>query len=399
MTIELDLSQLLAVQLMVSARFACVTGGAGCGKTTSLSFALDEMDRKGQSYRLAAPTGKAAKRMTETTGRAAMTIHRLLGFRGTGFQHNRHNPLETTCVIIDEASMLDIELTAALLDAVDPNMTRVILMGDANQLPPVGPGFVFGDLVNSGVCPVARLTTLHRQAVESWINVAAQAVLRREMPDLHAQAKDFRFVNVDDAAQIIPAITNLITKVIPLEYGSDAQVLIPQKPGAAGIIEANIALQAAVNPLAEGEKYYARKDGSQLRCRDRVIQTRNNYDLHVFNGEIGQITDVAADHVVVDFPDHGEIKFTLDQARDLQLAYALTVHKTQGSEFPWIVFLCHHTHAHMLSPQLIYTAMTRGKRGIVLVGSEKGMRQGLRQENPPRRNTGLIERIRGEIAA
>lgn len=388
MTIELDPSQLLAVRLMVTARFACITGGAGVGKTTSLRFALDEIDAMGLPFKLAAPTGKAAKRMTEATSHPAQTIHRLLEWR-RGPQRNRHFPIDAAVVIIDEASMLDIELMELLLDAIDPLQTRLILMGDANQLAPVGPGCPFGELCESGLVPVARLTTLHRAAELSWINQAAQCVLQRKMPDLLTQRDDFKFVNVDSAADIIPAVTDLIGRATD----DDMQVLIPMKPGAAGIIQANQALQLRLNPPREGEQHYARRDGTQLRIHDRVIQTRNDYQLSVFNGEVGTVVNVNAEGVTVHFADRGELNYTAEQAVGLQLAYALTIHRVQGSQFPWIIFICHSTHAHMLSPQLLYTAITRAMKGVIIVGNERGMQFGLRQQNPPRRNSGLIERL------
>lgn len=400
--IELDPSQLLAVRLMVEARVACITGGAGTGKTTCLATALDELDSRKQSYRLASPTGKAAKRMTEATKRPAMTIHRLLGWQGGQFTVNRHNKLETSCVVIDEASMLDVLLCEALLEAIDVDRTRIIFMGDGNQLAPVGAGQPFVDMIESERVPVARLTTLHRAAEQSWINVAAQRVLVRQMPDLRTKRTDFRFVEVEDPQLIVPAVTELIARVIPREIGEDAQVLIPQRPGSMGIGSANVALQRTLNPTREGERYFKLKDKTgeiHLRVHDRVIQTRNNYKLEVFNGEIGTVIDVTAAGVAVQYPDKGEVEYTTEQALALQLAYALTVHKMQGSEFPWIVFVCHSSHTHMLSPQLIYTAITRGRKGVIIVGNEKGMLQGLRQQNPPKRNSGLRERLRGEFAA
>jgi exodeoxyribonuclease V alpha subunit len=400
--IQLDPSQERAVKLIVDAPVACITGGAGTGKTTCLRSALDELDRRGQSYRLASPTGKAAKRMTEATGRPAMTIHRLLYWQGGKFQINKDNPLETSCVVVDEASMLDVLLCQALLEAIDPERTRVIFIGDGNQLAPVGAGQPFVDMIESERIPVARLTTLHRAAELSWINVAAQAVLKRQMPDLTTARADFRFVQIEDPKLIVPAITDLVAKVIPREIGEDAQVLIPQRPGTMGITTANLALQRTLNPPHESARYFKLKIDKvevQLRRGDRVIQTKNNYKLEVFNGEIGTIVDVEVAGVTVQFPDKGEVQYSTEQANALQLAYALTVHKMQGSEFPWIVFVCHSSHTHMLSPQLIYTAITRGRKGVIIVGNEKGMLQGLRQANPPKRNSGLRERLRGEFAA
>lgn len=402
--ITLDPSQERARDLIVHEPIACVTGGAGTGKTTTLRTALDDLDRRGEQYLLAAPTGKAAKRVTEATSRPAQTIHRLLGFTRSGFTFGPKNPLQTSAVVIDEASMLDIELAASLFGAIDPHTTRLVLMGDANQLPPVGPGCVFGDLVGSGAVPVARLTTLHRAAEQSWMNQAACAVLERRMPDITTARADFRFYAVDESVDILPKLAELVTTVIPNEIEAECQVLIPQRTGPAGIDKANAMLQAALNPPrldAEGkaEPWIKQSDTEQLRIGDRVIQVKNNYDLEVFNGEVGEIADIRGGKALVAFADRPPVEYTLEQARALRLAYGLTVHKVQGSEFPWIVFVCHSTHTHMLSPQLIYTAITRGKMGVILVGNERGLRQGLRADNPPKRNTGLIERLRGEFAA
>lgn len=396
MTIQLDPSQQLARELICRERFACVTGGAGTGKTTTLKTALDDLDARGEQYLLASPTGKAAKRMTEATGRPARTIHRLLGWQSGGFTHGKDNPLPTSLVVIDEASMLDVELAASLFEAIDPRATRLVLMGDANQLPPVGPGCVFGDLVTSGSVPVATLTQLHRAAEQSWMNVAAKAVLEREMPDIETERKDFRFVRVDEATEILPKLAELVTFTIPREIDAEAQILIPQRTGPAGIDKANLALQMALNPPRPDEPWIKQGD-DQLRINDRVIQTKNDYKLEVFNGEVGEIVDIRSGKALVAFPDRPPVEYSLEQARALRLAYGLTVHKVQGSEFPWVVFVCHSTHTHMLTPQLIYTALTRGKRGVILVGNEKGLRQGLRADNPPKRNTGLVERLRGEF--
>jgi exodeoxyribonuclease V alpha subunit len=399
-SITLDLSQARAVDLMCSAKLGIVTGGPGTGKSTCTRYALDQLDAMGKRYLLAAPTGKAAKRFSETTGREAKTIHRLLEpMPPTGrFSRDALNPLDTDVVLIDESSMIDTELGAALVKAVDPTRTSLILIGDADQLPPVGPGRVFGDLVDSGLVPVARLTTLHRSALESWIHVNAQRVLKGEPLDLSPR-KDFRFVDVgDDATKILPAVVNFVLKQLPSIDDSMSQILIPQKTKLAGIEACNRLMQSALNPKREGAPFISRGKDLELRAGDRVIQTKNDYKLDagqgVFNGELGDIAKIDKDGVFVEFPDRG-VQYSLAQAEALQLAYALTVHRFQGSEVPWAVCVIHSTHSNMLTRQLIYTAITRGKKGVIIVGNQAGIDFGLKAFRPPPRNTGLLERIKG----
>lgn len=392
----LDESQVRAVELVCSAPLGIVTGGPGRGKTVSLRYALDRLDAAKQTYELAAPTGKAAKRMSETSGRPARTIHRLLEYHPAhGFQRNTARPLECSVVIIDESSMIDIELGAALLLAIDPARTRLILIGDADQLPPVGPGRLFGDLVDSGECPLVRLKYLHRSAAESWVAVNAPKVLRGEMPNVRS-AHDFKFIVVDDARGLLSEVRRLVTEVFPTKIDADVQVLIPQRPGVAGVDAANSLLQNALNPRTEGMPYIPR-DKHELRPYDRVIQTKNDYQLAVFNGELGTIASISAGEILVEFEGREPVKYTLERAGALQLAYALTVHRVQGSEYPWVIVVCHSTHSYMLTRQLLYTAITRGKKGVVMVGDEKGLRRALQARKTDTRFTALIERMRGEL--
>jgi exodeoxyribonuclease V alpha subunit len=274
------------------------------------------------------------------------------------------------------------------------------LIGDANQLPPVGPGRMFGDLVDSNMVPVARLTTLHRSAQESWIHVNAQRVLRGEPLDL-AQRKDFRFIDVgDDASKVLPAVLKLQVETIPKEIEAPSQTLIPQRPGAAGIDACNALLQQTLNPKKPGTPFMPRGKAGELRIGDRVIQTRNDYQLAdkqgVFNGELGTIVDINKGGALVDIIDRGQVAYSLEQANALQLAYALTVHRYQGSEVPWAVVVVHSTHSYILTRQLLYTAITRGKQGVILVGNKRGIDVALSDKKPLPRNTGLIERMRGE---
>lgn len=394
MTLKLDASQERAVDLMLTARLGIVTGGPGTGKTTCLRTALDRMDRQGVRYALASPTGKAAKRITETTGREASTIHRLLEYHPAhGFQRNRDNPIEADVVLIDESSMIDVNLGAALFKAV--RGARLILIGDANQLPSVGEGRIFGDLVDAEDVPIARLDTLHRSAAESWIAVNAPLVLAGRMPSLEPR-KDFRFIPAASSAEVLPIIKKLATVVAPEELHADPMVLIPQRPGPAGITAANRMLQQALNPKRPNDLTLGGGDDHELRVGDRVIQTRNDYELEVFNGEVGQISSIDTEGIVqVDFGDR-VVRYRVDQAQSLELAYALTVHRAQGSEFPWVFVVCHSSQSFILNRQLLYTAITRAKKGVILVGDEQGLKRALRT-NAARRNTTLIERMRGEL--
>jgi len=393
--ITLDPSQLEAVELTCTQSIGLVTGGPGTGKSTCLGYALDRLDAAGKTYELAAPTGKAAKRVTETTGRPARTIHRLLEYnpRRGGFQRNADFPLNTSVVIVDESSMIDAELSAALLDAIDPRYTRLILIGDADQLPPVGPGRFFGEQIDSRMFPTVRLQTLHRSAQQSWIHVNAPKVLVGDALDLSPQ-RDFRWIKVDNASDILPAIRRIVTDKRNADL--NAQVLIPQKTKVAGTMACNRMLQDAFNPRRSTSTPYIPRGESELRPGDRVIQTKNNYFLGVFNGELGDVVDIADGKVHVQLHGRELVVFTLEQAEALQHAWALTVHRSQGSEFPWAIVVCHSTHSHSLSRQLIYTAITRGKKGVILVGDKKGLDYALSEHRPPKRNTALIDLVRLE---
>jgi exodeoxyribonuclease V alpha subunit len=398
--IVLDASQVRAVDLVCSAPLGIVTGGPGTGKSTCLRYALDWLDAKRLRFELAAPTGKAAKRVQETTGRPARTIHRLLEFSPRhGWQRNAANPLDTDVVIIDESSMIDIELSSALTAAIDPDRTRLILIGDADQLPPVGPGRPFGDLVDSELVPTVRLQTLHRAALESWVCANAPRVLAGDMPDLTPH-KDFMWIEVEDAAELLGQVRHMVVEHLPTYVGLESQTLIPQRPGVAGIVAANRMLQDALNPREADAPFIQRGEDEsrvELRVGDRVIQTRNNYDLGVFNGEVGEIGAIAGGKVLVHLAGRESVTYTLEQSTALQLAYALTVHRSQGSEFPWVVCVVHSTHSYILSRQLVYTAITRAKKGVVLIGDRAGLQRALSGAKPPKRNTAMIERIRGEL--
>lgn len=393
--IELDDSQRAAVNMAAREPICIVTGGPGTGKTTIVRTLLDELAELGDDVRVAlcAPTGKAAKRLAESTEREAKTIHRLLGFNPIerGFFHNARNPLAVDVVICDESSMIDVELFADLLEAIDPSTTRLVLVGDANQLPSVGPGAILADLVGTSSIPCARLTRVHRSAAESWICNSAPRVLDGLPLDLEDR-DDFRYVEVDEAANVPRVVGNV------LEEYAGAQVLVPQKTGKAGTDAINAAVQERFNPSTGGAQWG--RAPNLLRAGDRVIHVRNNYELGVFNGEVGTVASIDDDAgaLFVEFPDRvGAVTYSKGDAMDLRLAYALTIHKSQGSEWPWVVVVVHNTHSFMLTRQLFYTAITRGKAGVVLVGNTKGIGNALKSERDKKRNTALAERIRGEL--
>lgn len=405
MSINLDDSQRSALALARTEPVCIITGGPGTGKTTIVRALLDSLDTI--AVALCAPTGKAAKRMSEATGREATTIHRLLSFRphdesqvdealAGRFARNAQNPLEQDVVIVDEASMLDVELCASLLEAINPATTRLILVGDADQLPSVGPGAILEDLVRSELIPTARLTSVHRSARGSWINDTAPAVLRGESFPLEAR-DDFEYLEAQSSNDVARLCGDAFAK------HKGAQVLVPQKTGHAGTEAINAALQQRFNPLRSGALQWGDiKNNRTIRCGDRVIQTRNDYQIDmgagVFNGEVGTVVDLDAKSMHVEFPDRSTpVTYTRSEARSLKLAYALTIHKSQGSEWPWVIVVAHNTHTFMLTRRLFYTAITRGKTGVVVVGNEKGIASAIASTKDAGRNTALIERIRGEL--
>jgi exodeoxyribonuclease V alpha subunit len=402
---ELDPSQERAVELVCTAGIGVVTGGPGTGKTTSLRNALDRLDALGHTYLLCSPTGKASRRMREATGREAMTVHRALEWSPPDrcFLRCAAHPIDEDVVVVDESSMLDVELAHALCEAVQGS-TRLILIGDADQLPSVGPGRVFGDLIASTKCPVARLTTLHRAAAESWVCSQAPEILAGRVPDLR-ERRDFWHVERADRDEAAEALVQVVTVGLPALGipSEEVQVLVPQNIGPAGTDALNRRLQAILNPNRHDGSAGWKVGGEQVLFRgDRVIQTKNVYEpAEVMNGEGGVVERVSTDggadaELVVRFDDRS-VPYDRERAQKLRLAYALSVHKSQGSEWPWVVVFVHSTHTRMLTRQLLYTAITRAKRGVVLVGDRLGIERAVANESDSKRNTGLVERLR-EIA-
>ncbi len=392
MSLTLDESQVRAVEMMLAARFAVITGPPGSGKTTITKAALDACDERGQTYRLAAPTGKAARRMAQLTGREASTIHRLLGWTRDGFMFDESHPLDVDVVFVDESSMIDYDLARALLAGT--SQSRLVLIGDADQLPPVGPGRMFGDLCEMGErVRVARLTTQHRAAEGSWIMRNAPGIVRGVMPELGRTESGFERVLVDDAAGIVDAVMGVVGRDLK------AVVLAPQYAGAAGCDALNARLDGLLNEVSREPVEGEPRVGKTVRVGMRVIQTQNSYSLDVMNGEIGVVESIEDERGPVDvrFDELGRVvTYSRSEAAQLAPAYALTVHKTQGSEFPHVVVVCHSTHTHMLSRGLLYTAITRARTKVTLVGDDLGVERALAVSDA-RRSTSLVERLQGTL--
>jgi exodeoxyribonuclease V alpha subunit len=377
-SLTLAASQAEAIRLALCSKLMVVTGGPGVGKTTIVNSILRILAAKAVKLLLCAPTGRAAKRMTEATGMEAKTIHRLLEFdpKAFGFKRNEENPLDCDLLVVDESSMVDVLLMQSLLKAV-PSTAALLIVGDIDQLPSVGPGQVLADIIGSGAVPVVRLTEVFRQAAQSKIITTAHAINAGRLPDLGKPdgEADFYFVPAADPEQAVPRIVELVAKRIPQRFGfnpiKDIQVLCPMNRGGVGARSLNIELQAALNPA--GEKKVERF-GWTFAPGDKVMQIENDYDKDVYNGDIGMIEDVDLDdgEVTVNF-DGRTVTFLFGELDTLVPAYAATIHKSQGSEYPAVVIPVMTQHYTMLQRNLIYTGVTRGKKLVVLVGQKKAV--------------------------
>jgi exodeoxyribonuclease V alpha subunit len=375
-----------------------VTGGPGTGKTTLLRGVTSILGAKGARMLLAAPTGRAAKRLQEATGLPARTIHRLLEFNPAHgrFVRGPDYPLEADLVVVDESSMVDVELAASLLGALPPRC-RLVLVGDADQLPSVGPGNVLGDLISSGRVPVVELDEIFRQAEQSLIVVNAHRVNNGAMPLLGEgdELRDFYLVERDDPAAAAAVAVDLIARHIPrrfrLDPVDDVQLLAPMHRGELGVAALNDRLRSVLNPDGPEIHFGSRS----FRVGDKVMQVRNNYELDVFNGDIGRVVSVDDEErrLVVRFDDR-TVVVEQDDADDLVPAYAVTIHKAQGSEYPAVVVALHHQHHIMLQRNLLYTAITRGRRLVVVVGSRRALGRAVRNATVRRRHTLLAARLR-----
>ena len=400
--LQLDPAQKEAVEAALKHKVLIITGGPGTGKTTIVRFMLGIMRPRIPSIGLAAPTGRAAKRITETTGSVAYTIHRLLEASNIGFQRDRENPLEQELLILDETSMIDTLLMDNFLEAV-PSASRLILVGDVDQLPSVGAGSVLLDLIESGTIPVVRLDHIFRQAADSFITVNAHQVRRGKAlnfsalghkKDVNQELLDFYFIKESNSEKIVEKILLMSTERIPqrfeLDPMMDIQVLTPMHRGVTGSINLNRKLQERMNPDAKGLEHREQ----WFRIGDKVMQQQNDYEKQIFNGDLGRIVncDSKTKELHVKF-EHGIVQYQSKELDQLSLAYAITVHKSQGSEYSAVIIPMTTHHYMMLQRNLLYTAITRGKQLVVLIGTEVAISKAVENECSMRRFTGLQHQL------
>ena len=396
--LTLSEEQARAVALALREKLAIITGGPGTGKTTIVSCILDLYKQVGARVLLMAPTGRAAKRLSETTGAEAATIHRALEFspQTGGFRRNAAEPLKADAIVVDEMSMVDTFLMYHLLKAVPPG-ARLIMVGDVHQLPAVGPGNVLKDLMDSGVVPVTRLTQIYRQARESLIVVNAHHINQGAFPELAGfeDGRDFVYVGRQEPEDIKAALLKLVCYELPERYGfdpvRDLQVITPMHRGPVGVQNLNHELQQRLNGRAPRFTFGARV----FRRGDKVMQLRNNYYKEVFNGDIGLVTGLnpATGQLLVEF-DGRAVAYDPGEGEEITLAYTVTVHKAQGSEFPAVLLVLTTHHYMLLQRNLLYTALTRGRRLVVLLGSKKALAMAIKNDQQVRRYTDLSAKLR-----
>ena len=394
--IEYDEVQRNAIRLAAVSKVMVLTGGPGTGKTTTTQGIIAAFRAYGLKVLLAAPTGRAAQRMSEAAGLPAKTIHRLLECKPPdGYQRNEENPLEGDVLIVDECSMIDIILMNALMKAIPPGM-RLILVGDIDQLPSVGAGNVLRDIIDSECFPVIRLTHIFRQAQASRIIMNAHRINAGKMPDISGgNQSDFFFLEREDPETVLTEIVNLVKRKLPGYYGippAQIQVLTPMQRGVTGAANLNMALQEALNPAGDG----LRRSGVVYRLQDKVMQIKNNYDKEVFNGDIGVIEEADMEERTLGVRFDGRmVSYDITELDELVHAYATTIHKAQGSEYPIVVMPLLMNHYVMLQRNLLYTGITRAKKILVIVGTKKALAYAVKNLTVTKRNTMLKERLAG----
>ena len=394
--IQYDDVQIRAIKKALRSKVMVLTGGPGTGKTTTTQGIIAALKSKGLEVQLAAPTGRAAKRMSEATGMYAETIHRLLEFHPLeGYRRNEDNPLDGDALIVDECSMIDIILMSHLMKALPARM-RLIMVGDIDQLPSVGPGNVLRDIIDSERIPVIRLTRIFRQAQNSQIVMGAHSINQGQFPDIRNRRNtDFKFIVEDDKEAVADKIVSLVKEEIPTTYGysaSDIQVLTPMQKGEIGGANLNSALQTALNT----SEICLTKGGSSFKIGDRVMQLRNNYKKSVFNGDLGYVESINTDEktLKVNFDD-SIVEYESSDLDEITLAYASTIHKSQGSEYPVVVMPVMMSHYIMLQRNLIYTGLTRAKKLCIMIGTRQALGCAIRNMAVLKRNTMLKDRLKG----
>ena len=400
--LTLSPSQQEAVRLSSTSKAVVITGGPGVGKTTLVNSILLIIRAKQMRVTLCAPTGRAAKRLSESTGLEAKTIHRLLEFDPSsfGFKRGRDNPLETDLLVIDESSMVDVALMNRLLSAV-PDTAALMIVGDVDQLPSVGPGSVLFDIIDSGVVPTVRLTEIFRQAATSRIIVNAHRINKGEMPlkPESDELSDFYFIPANTPEEIHEKLIQVVTERIPKRFGlhpvKDVQVLTPMNRGGLGARSLNAELQLKLNEKGEPK---VTRFGTTFAPGDKVIQTVNNYDKEVFNGDIGRILEIDQEEgtLLVDY-DGRSVEYELGELDEISLAYATSIHKSQGSEYPAVVIPLAMQHYTLLERNLIYTAVTRGKKLVTIIGQPKALAMAVKNRKSTKRLTKLASRIAGVL--